>query len=268
MYPLQKELKHTERWIRARIHFKPAVALVLGSGLGFFAETIEKEREIPYTEIPHLPPVGVEGHAGTLVFGTWQDIPLVIACGRHHFYEGYSLDEITFPVRLFRRLGARSLILTNSAGCANPGYAPGEFMTITRHFPMVESMLPAEYQDVEPSEVWDLSVSERLRQAAARRGITVRNGTYAWTTGPSYETPAEVRYLRNLGADAIGMSTVPEALAAAREGLQTLGISCFTNYAAGLSAASLSHDDVQAVADQVKAPFAELLKLAIGFLKK
>jgi len=268
MYTLQKELKQTERWLRSRVRFEPSIALILGSGLGFFAETIHKDIAIPYTEIPHFPPVGVAGHAGTLVFGFWQEIPLVIACGRHHFYEGFSLDEITFPVRLFRRLGAEALILTNSAGCAHPDYAPGEFMTITRHFPMVDSMLPEDYQGVEPSEVWAPPLAAQLRQEAARHGITVRNGAYAWTTGPSYETPAEVRYLRNLGADAIGMSTVPEAIAAAQEGLQVLGISCFTNYAAGLSSAPLSHEEVRTVADRVKEPFAALLQLGIELLSE
>ncbi len=266
MSSLTDRLNEAHIWLTDQIELPPEIGLVLGSGLGSFVDQINLEKTFPYQKIPHFPEVTVEGHKGQLVFGYWRATPLIIACGRHHLYEGYSLDEITFPVRLFHRLGAQSVIITNSAGCANPDYMPGEFMTITNHFPMVPWMLPAAYQSPQPARIWDVQTTELLRNAASEKGYVLRNGTYAWTTGPSYETPAEVQYLRNLCADAIGMSTVPEAIAAAQAGMNVLGISCFTNYAAGLSEEPLTHEEVQAMAARMKAPFAEILKLAIELL--
>ena len=262
-YSLESELKFAAEFIQKKISDEPEIALILGSGLGFFADNIDQPTAIPYEDIPHFPQSTVEGHAGQLVFGSWQGKSLVIAQGRQHFYEGCSLDEVTFATRLFSYLGADKLIITNAAGCLNPEYAPGEFMTITNHFPMVHWMLTENYRDTSPAETWDIEKSELLRDYAARNGITLRNGTYTWVTGPSYETPAEIRYLRGRGADAVGMSTVPEAIAAAKCRMSVVGISCFTNYAAGLSADQLSHDEVQQTAERVKDPFIKLVKKVI-----
>lgn len=260
-YSLSEELEQAFGSINNKYDLHPELALTLGSGLGFFANGIDREAVIPYAEIPNFPQSTVEGHAGQLVFGKWDGKSLVIAQGRQHHYEGYSLDEVTFATRLFHRLGAKSLLITNAAGCANPDYTPGEFMTITHHFPMVEQMLPDEYKTPPAGEVWDSATAGTLRIQAQELDIVLSNGTYAWVTGPSYETPAEVQYLRNHGADAIGMSTVPEAIAAAQTGMSVVGISCFTNYASGLSATPLSHEEVQETANRVKEPFVKLVKL-------
>jgi len=260
-YSLSEELEQAYTSINKKYDLNPELALTLGSGLGFFADEIDQTEVIPYSEIPNFPQSTVEGHAGQLVFGEWNGKSLVIAQGRQHHYEGYSLDEVTFATRLFHRLGANSLLITNAAGCANPEYAPGEFMTITNHFPMVDRMLPENYKTPSANEVWDSETASEIRKKAQELEIVLRNGTYAWVTGPSYETPAEVQYLRNRGADAIGMSTVPEAIAAAQEGMAVVGISCFTNYASGLSTTQLSHEEVQETADRVKEPFVKLVKL-------
>lgn len=267
MYSLTKELKSAQQFIESQLSSIPQIGLILGSGLGFFAEEITRHLTIPYEEIPHFPQTTVEGHAGELVFGKWENKQLVIARGRQHYYEGYTLDEVTFATRLFSQLGAKYLIITNASGCINPDYSPGEFMTIRDHFPMVHWMLPEEYSTPKASQVWDCQTAERLHDGATGTGITLRSGTYAWVTGPSYETPAEIRFLRNRGADAVGMSTVPEAIAASQQGMRVLGISCFTNYAAGLSVEQLDHEDVQQMAERVKEPFGNLVKLAIGLVE-
>lgn len=265
-YSLSEELEQAFSSINNKYDLHPELALTLGSGLGFFADEIDQSEIIPYSEIPNFPQSTVEGHAGQLVFGEWNGKSLVIAQGRQHHYEGYSLDEVTFATRLFHRLGVKSLLITNAAGCANPEYAPGEFMTITNHFPMVEQMLPEDYQTPPANDVWDSETASELRNQAKEVDIILRNGTYAWVTGPSYETPAEVQYLRNRGADAVGMSTVPEAIAAAQNNMSVVGISCFTNYASGLSATQLSHAEVQETADRVKEPFVRLVKLWIKIM--
>lgn len=262
-YSFTSQLKTATDHVQNKVNFKPEIALILGSGLGFFAENIEHSAVIGYKDIPHFPQSTVEGHAGQLIFGEWRGENLVIAQGRQHFYEGYSLDEVTFATRLFSELDAGKLIITNAAGCINPEYAPGEFMTITNHFPMVHQMLTESYRDVSPARTWDVQTSELLRDYASHAGITLRNGTYAWVTGPSYETPAEIQYLRHRGADAVGMSTVPEAIAAAKCGMKVLGVSCFTNYAAGLSAEQLTHSEVQQTAERVREPFIQLVQALI-----
>jgi purine-nucleoside phosphorylase len=266
IYSLAPQLKTATDYVQNRVKIKPEIALILGSGLGFFAENIDQSTVISYEDIPHFPQSTVEGHAGQLVFGEWRGNNLVIAQGRQHFYEGYSLDEVTFATRIFNELGAGKLIITNAAGCINPDYAPGEFMTITNHFPMVHQMLTESYQDITPAETWDIQTSALLRDYAVSVGITLRNGTYAWVTGPSYETPAEIRYLRQRGADAVGMSTVPEAIAAAKHGMNVVGVSCFTNYAAGLSTEQLSHGEVQQTAERVREPFIQLVKKLITMI--
>ncbi|MBS1271119.1 MAG: Purine nucleoside phosphorylase 1 [Candidatus Marinimicrobia bacterium] len=263
MYSLSAELDEAYNVITNRYNVAPDIALTLGSGLGFLADEIHQAHVIPYAEIPNFPQSTVEGHAGRLVFGDLEGKSLVIAQGRQHHYEGYSLDEVTFATRLFHRMGVDSLLVTNAAGCANPKFTPGEFMTITNHFPMVQTMLPPPYDNVASENVWNTSLAVQLRNLAADENVVLREGTYAWVTGPSYETKAEVQYIRNRGGDAIGMSTVPEAVAAASLGLDVLGISCFTNYATGLSDTTLSHEEVSATAESVKHNFAVLVRVAL-----
>ncbi len=266
MYSLHEELNAATEKVREFLPRAPETALILGSGLGYFAEAVDDHRALPYDEIPHFPQSTVEGHAGQLVYGTWERVPLVIAQGRQHYYEGYSLDQVTFATRLFHATGASNLLITNAAGIANPHFAPGQFMTIINHFPMTESMLPDEYQSLRPAQIWNISITEQLRDKAMKNGIPLHNGTYAWVTGPTYETAVEVQYLRNRGADAIGMSTVPEAIAAAQLGMRVLGISCLTNYATGLSEEKLSHDDVSETAERSRSSFAWLVRHTLSLL--
>ncbi len=266
MNVLSQELETAHTWLQSHYQISADTAIVLGSGLGSVTDSLHHATRIPYSEIPHYPRVQVEGHAGELVHGTLHNRPLLIASGRHHFYEGYSIEQIGFPIRLFYRLGIRTLLLTNSAGCANPEFTPGEFMTISDHFPMVPWMLPREYHSIRPADVWDIDLAQDLHKQASDQGYTLRDGTYAWTTGPSYETPAEVQYLRTLGADAIGMSTVPEAVTAARLEMRVLGISCLTNYASGLTKNPLTHREVQAMAHRQRQQFVGILGLAIELL--
>lgn len=266
MYSLRNELNEAAATVRERLPGSPETALILGSGLGFFAEEVEDPVVIPYSAIPHFPGTTVEGHAGRLVYGIRENRHLIIAQGRQHFYEGYSLDEVTFATRLFHKLGASNLLITNAAGIANPEFAPGQFMTIINHFPMTNRMLSEAYRGVRPAQIWNISVTEQLRDKAIRQGIPLHNGTYAWVTGPSYETPAEVKYLRNLGADAIGMSTVPEAIAATQLNMRVLGISCLTNYATGLSRGTLSHSEVSETAKRSRKSFAWLVRQTLLLL--
>jgi len=266
MYSLAKELSRATEVVESAVSSSPEVGFILGSGLGYFAEQVEDTVPISYEEIPHFPQSTVEGHAGRLIAGTYDGTRLIIAQGRQHFYEGYSLDQVTFATRLFHALGISTLIITNAAGIANPQFSPGQFMAIIDHFPMIHTMLPESYQTVRPAQIWDISLTERLRDRAIQSGVPLHNGTYAWVTGPSYETPAEVRYLRNRGADAIGMSTVPEAIAAGQLGLKVLGISCLTNYASGLTDKKLSHEEVSATAEQSRPQFLWLIDQTLNLL--
>lgn len=244
--------------VRAHTDARPEIALVLGSGLGALADEVEDATVISTSAIPHYPASTVAGHAGRLVAGTLAGRPVLMVQGRVHLYEGHDAREVTFPVRLAHALGARGIVLTNAAGGINPAFRPGTLMLITDHLnlafanPLAGPVGEGEARFPDLSNPYDESWREAARNIAVTRGISYREGTYVWTSGPSYETPAEIRFFARAGADAVGMSTVPEAIQAAALGLPVLGISTITNPAAGLDSQPLDHADVLEVGRQVR----------------
>jgi purine-nucleoside phosphorylase len=253
--------------VRARAGAPPDTAIVLGSGLGDFADTLPDAVATPYGELPHWPASRVVGHAGRLVVGTLAGKRIAALSGRAHFYEGHDLATVVFATRVMGRLGVKHIILTNAAGGINTGFAQGALMIIDDHInllgsnPLVgpnDERFGPRFPDM--SEVYSRRLRDVADAAARARGIFVAHGIYVAVHGPSYETPAEIRFLRTIGADAVGMSTVPEAIAARHMGLEVLGISCITNMAAGILPAPLVHDEVMATARRVRGSFASLLE--------
>ena len=263
---LLPELDEAVRLIQGRTAHRPQVGLVLGSGLGAFAETLQDATAIPYGEIPHFPVSTAIGHKGELVVGLCGGVPVAVMAGRVHYYEGYTPAEVVFPVRVLGRFGVTTLILTNAAGTVNPNYRPGELMVIEDHINyMGMNPLTGPNDDELGLRFFDLSEAydPELRQigvaACEAAGVTVHKGVYIAFTGPSYETPAEIRMARTLGADAVGMSTVPEVIAARHMGIRVLGLSCITNMAAGVIKQKLHHLEVLEVAERVKAGLLDVL---------
>ena len=257
-------------YIRARTALEPEVGLILGSGLGDFAGRLESPVELPFAQIPGFPVTTVEGHAGALILGTFQGRTVAALRGRVHYYEGYSQQEITLPVRVMARLGIRTLVLTNAAGGVNLSFSTGALMLIADHInlsgtnPLMGPNLDAfgpRFPDM--SDVYTRSLREQLKPLAEAAGIPLQEGVYMMYSGPSYETPAEIRAFRTLGADAVGMSTVPEAIAARHCGLQVVGVSCITNMAAGVLDRPLDHSEVMATAQRVKGDFTRLLEIIL-----
>jgi purine-nucleoside phosphorylase len=253
--------------VRGRCPELPQTAIVLGSGLGDFADTLLDAVAIPYGELPHWPPVTVVGHEGRLVIGTVSGRRVAALAGRAHFYEGHRLDAVVFATRVVARLGVQQLILTNAAGGINTGFAQGALMVIDDHInllgtnPLVgvnEERFGPRFPDM--SEVYSRRLRGIADEAARRRGIPLSHGVYVAVHGPSYETPAEIRFLRGIGADAVGMSTVPEAIAARHMQVEVLGISCITNMAAGILPQPLVHDEVMETARRVRGSFIGLLE--------
>jgi purine-nucleoside phosphorylase len=247
-------LDETVRAVRARTALVPRVGLVLGSGLGAFADALTGPK-IPYAELPHMPASKVAGHAGNLCFGESSGVPVVCMQGRVHFYEGHSLDAVVHGVRTMARLGVSCVLLTNAAGGCDPSFRAGDFMLVTDHVnltarsPLIgpnDDALGPRFPDM--SAAYDPLLRDAAKAAARELAIPVREGVYAWLTGPSYETPAEIRMLRALGASAVGMSTVPEVIALRHMGVRTAALSCVTNLAAGLQATPLSHAEVEETA--------------------
>ena len=248
---LHTRLDYARAWIRGRTEHRPVVGVVLGSGLGALAERIEERVSIPYEEIPEFPAPTVPGHAGRLVVGKLSGVTVAVLQGRSHLYEGASAGTVAFGVRLLAWFGVRSLLLTNAAGAVNPALAPGELVRITDHLNLTganpltgpsDERLGPRFPDM--SEPYDARLGARLDACAARLGVGLRQGIYAGLAGPSYETPAEIRMLRTLGADLVGMSTVLEVIAARHAGVRVAALSVVTNLAAGLSAQALSHEEV------------------------
>lgn len=253
-------------------HFLPVpqVGLVLGSGLGEFADSVAEQTAIAYADIPHFKRGGVPGHAGRLVLGKIGPVTVAILQGRIHYYEGHDIGDVVFPVRVLAKLGIRSLLLTNAAGGINRELRPGDLMIISDHINLMglnplrgvnDERLGPRFPDM--SAVYDPALQEIIAAALGEIGRPVRRGIYVALGGPSYETPAEIRMLAALGADAVGMSTVAEAICARHMGLRVAGISCVTNLAAGLSAEPLSHTEVIETAERVKTDFIRLLDLVI-----
>lgn len=256
-------------WLRARTDRTPEVALVLGSGLGSLADAAEDAVAFSTADMPGYPPSTVAGHAGRLVFGRMDGREVLFVQGRVHYYEGHEARAATFPVRLAHALGVKRLVLTNAAGGINPQYEPGTLMLIEDHLnlssvsPLSGPVLPGEPRFADLSEPYSRAWLDRAEAEALRRGIPVRRGVYLWTAGPSYETPAEIRMFARLGADAVGMSTVPETLQAVALGMDVLGISTITNKAAGLSMELLAHDDVLEVGRRVRERLETLVRAVL-----
>ena len=256
--------------IRGKTDFKPEVALVLGSGLGGFADSIEVVDTVSYSEIAGFPVSTVSGHEGRFVFGYVGKTPVVIMQGRVHYYEGYPMSDVVLPIRLMGLMGAKKLVLTNAAGGCNPDFRPGDLMIITDHIatavpsPLIGKnidQLGTRFPDM--TEVYSGRMRGIIRECAASCGVAVREGVYVQLTGPNYETPAEVRLVRLWGGDAAGMSTACEAVAARHMGMEVCGISCITNMCAGMSGKELSHDEVKETADRVAADFKKLVAAVV-----
>jgi purine-nucleoside phosphorylase len=245
----------------------PDTAVVLGSGLGDFADRLRDAVTTPYADLPHWPASTVVGHSGRLVVGSIGERRIAALAGRAHFYEGHDLATVVFAVRVMGRLGVKQVILTNAAGGINTGFAQGALMVIDDHInllgsnPLVgpnDERLGARFPDM--SEVYSSRLRRIADAAAAAAGVPITHGVYVATHGPSYETPAEIRFFRGIGADAVGMSTVPEAIAARHMGIEVLGISCITNMAAGVLPGPLNHDEVMETAARVRGSFIALLE--------
>lgn len=260
-------IKQSADFLKQKYANTPKIGLILGSGLGVLAEEIENPVKIPYEDIPEFPVSTVEGHAGQLVFGTINGMEVVAMQGRFHFYEGYSFDKVTFPVRVMKELGVEKLIVTNAAGGVNENFAPGDLMLISDHInnmgtnPLIgpnDSKLGVRFPDM--SVAYCKKLRDTARNVASRIGLKVQEGVYVGNTGPSYETPAEVKMLRVLGGDAVGMSTVPEVIVARHAGLKVLGISCISNMAAGILDQPLNHEEVIETTEKVKVNFLQYVK--------
>ena len=271
---LYERAEHAARFIHARAGEDVRVALVLGSGLGAFADELEDVTAIPYSEIPGFARPTVEGHAGRLVVGRTGGATVAAMQGRFHFYEGYTLEEVTFPIRVLGLLGAKSLVLTNAAGGLNNSYEQGALILISDHLNLMgtnpllgrnDERFGPRFPDM--TEVYDREYQEAAIAEAREMGLELRRGIYAALTGPSYETPAEIRMMRLLGADAVGMSTVPEAIVARHMGLRVLGLSCITNMAAGVLDKPINHEEVIETGERVRETFAELLRRVIPKLQ-
>ena len=270
---LQEKIFTAADFIRSRIPFAPEIGLVLGSGLGDFADTLDEAVRVPYTEIPDFPQPTVEGHSGAFVFGRKMGKAVVALQGRLHYYEGFTQQELTLPIRVLAALGIRTLILTNAAGGVNLNFRPGDLMLLSDHInfsgnsPLIGPNLEAfgpRFPDV--SDLYPKALRNRIQEEAEAAGISLREGVYAMYCGPNYETPAEIRMFRTLGADAVGMSTVPEALVAGHCGIPVVGISCITNMAAGVLPVKLNHAEVVETAAKVHDKFHKLVNLILTLL--
>lgn len=263
---MMKKLDKTVNYIKDKIDFIPEIAIILGSGLGNLADYIENKTEISYELIPNFPETTVVGHDGKLIFGELNNRKIVAMKGRFHYYEGNDMSEVIYPIRVFKLLGIQNLIVTNAAGGVNTDFVPGDLMLITDHLSFFcENPLRGENLDQLGPRFPDMSVAydKKLRDiaiASARNlGIDLKSGIYCYCKGPSFEAPAEIRALRALGADAVGMSTVPETITARHMGMRVLGISCITNMAAGILEQPLNHEEVIETGKQVSQKFSTLV---------
>ncbi|MGE5761318.1 MAG: purine-nucleoside phosphorylase [Gemmatimonadota bacterium] len=250
----------------------PKVGIILGSGLGHLADDVRQAVRVPYAEIPGFPQPSVAGHKGELVAGTLEDMPVLVQSGRFHLYEGHSVDVAGLPVRVFARLGVRTLIVTNAAGGVRPTFRSGTLMLIADHVnlmfrnPLIGPVLDGEERFPDMSDPYDAGLRALAREAAREAGIALEEGVYVGLLGPSYETPSEIRMLQRLGIDAVGMSTVPEVIVARARGLRCLGFSTITNLAAGISPTKLSHAEVLEVGGQVGRALATIVRGVVRLL--
>jgi purine-nucleoside phosphorylase len=273
---IYKQAKKAAEFISAKMKKrKPRVAVVLGSGLGGVADAVTEAIEIHYGDIPNFPISTVEGHAGKLIIGSLGGVDVLLMKGRFHFYEGYSMQEITLPVRVFSLLGVHSLVLTNAAGGTSVHLGPGTLMLINDHINLMgDNPLRGKNEDrfglrfPDMTDVYTFAYRELAKESARELGINLAEGVYLALRGPIYETPAEVRMMRNLGGDALGMSTVPEAVVARHAGMKVLAFSCITNYAAGMSGEEINHLEVMDVGEKAGKQLAELIVHLIPRLGK
>lgn len=259
--------------IQTYTSIEPEVGLILGSGLGVLANDIENPVIIPYHKIPHFPESTVAGHKGQLVIGTLHGKKVIAMQGRFHYYEGYTMEQVTFPVRVMKKLGIHSLVVTNAAGGINQNFSPGDLMVINDHLNLFGNnpLIGENVDEFGPrfpdmSSIYDKEYMEIAAHCARELDIDLRSGVYAGNTGPTYETPQEIKMLRTLGGDAVGMSTVPETIVAAHAGLKILGISCISNMASGILDQPLSHDEVIDTTKRVEKSFIKLVHMIIDRL--
>lgn len=274
MNEIYAKLQNCLKCVRSKTDFEPKVAVVLGSGLGDYAAQIKVEYELPYSEIEGFPVSTVPGHAGKFVFGYVGEVPVVCMKGRVHYYEGYDISDVVLPIRLMYLLGAKILFLTNAAGGVNGSFHAGDLMLIKDHIavfapnPLIGAnieQLGTRFPDM--SKVYDRDLQEVIRNKAKEHDIFLQEGVYTQLTGPSFESPAEIKMLRTMGCDAVGMSTVVEAIAANHCGMRICGISCISNLAAGMTDNPLNHEEVQEAADMAAPKFKKLVTEAIkGFV--
>jgi purine-nucleoside phosphorylase len=267
---LFNKINESVKFLNDQIPVRPEIGIVLGSGLGDFAETLGKKQIFPYAKIPHFKEVSIKGHAGRLIIGEIQSKQVAVMQGRYHFYEGYDISEVVFPIRVLCNLGIKKLLLTNAAGGISPELVPGDLMIITDHINMMgvnplrgkhDGQLGPRFPDM--SHVYNEDLVKIIEETMISLGLGVKKGIYLALSGPSYETPAEIKMLSKLGADAVGMSTVPEAIVACQMNVKVGGISCITNLAAGISKTKLDHKEVTETANRVKANFINLLNKTI-----
>ena len=270
MLTINQRIDNAFAYIRTKSVSIPRIGLILGSGLSDFVNNLEDLVHVSYYEIPDFPRPTVDGHEGAFVFGNFKNIPIVVLSGRLHYYEGYTQQEITMPVRIMKKLGVETLILTNSAGGINLDFSAGTLMLITDHInysgsnPLIGSNLEEfgpRFPDV--SNIYTKDLRTRIKEVAAEEGISLKEGVYIMYSGPNYETAAEIRFFRSIGADAVGMSTVPEALVACHCGMRLIGVSCITNMATGVFNKTLNHKEVIETANKVKSDFEKIIRISI-----
>ncbi|RDW21993.1 purine-nucleoside phosphorylase [Oceanobacillus chungangensis] len=269
----QATIKEASKYIENKYTGKPTIGLILGSGLGVLADQIENPVTIEYKDIPHFPESTVAGHKGQLVIGTLEGKQVIAMQGRFHYYEGYTMEQVTFPVRVMKQLGIESLIVTNAAGGINTNFNPGDLMLITDHLnnmgtnPLIgknDDGLGERFPDM--SRCYDKTYIEHAEQCANELSLSIQKGVYVGNTGPTYETPAEIKMLRILGGDAVGMSTVPEVIVANHAKIRVLGISCISNMAAGILDQPLTHTEVIDTTNKVREDFLQFIKKVIHTL--
>ena len=271
---MMNKILEASQFIQSKFKTKPKIGIVLGSGLGIYVDQIQNKVVIPYQEIPHFKRTSVEGHQGCLILGDVHGVPVAALQGRLHAYEGHPMEEIVLPVRVLAALGIEILFLTNASGGINLNYHPGDLVAITDHInlsgrnplqgPNMAELGPR-FPDM--TQAYDPALIEVIHSVAKNHHVDIKTGVYCSVLGPSYETPAEIRMLRTIGADLVGMSTVPEVIAANHLGLKVAGVACITNYAAGIKLEKLSHADVKIVAEKAMVGFATILTETIGELK-
>lgn len=272
--PMNKILE-AANYIRSKTNIKPKIGIVLGSGLGIYVDQIQNKQIIPYQDIPHFKRTSVEGHEGRLILGEVHGVPVAALQGRIHSYEGHPMEEIVLPVRVLAALGIEMLFLSNASGGVNLDYHPGDLVAISDHINLSgrNALLGPNLAELGPrfpdmGQAYNREMNSVMIEVARRHKVNMKTGVYCSVLGPTYETPAEIRMIRILGGDMVGMSTVPEVIAANHMGLKVAGVACITNYAAGIKEEKLSHADVKDVAEKAMVGFATILTETIGELKK